>query len=519
MMNQSKTFAVLVLLGVAFLALEPNVVLAQEIKPTATNPPNASAAPAVANTAAGTNAAPAGDAAPPPSEAPKRSAADLEKLVAPIALYPDPLIATVLPASAYPLEIVQAARFVRDTNNLSKLDEQPWDENVKAVAQIPAAISNLDANISWTMELGDAFVNQQKEVMDAIQTMRLKAQKAGTLQTSSQQIVTVTNMVVENVTKEVVEIVPAQPSVIYVPTYNPVTVYYPPYGYVYNPVAPLLTFGAGMAVGAIIANNCNWHGGGVYHNHNDVNINRNVNINNNNRNEINNNRNDNIDNRQQNQNGRQDGRQQNQNGRQDAQNNRQDNRQQAGAQNGGQGGQQWKPDQSRLQKSGATGANDLKSREARGYGESAGQGGNLSQTGRNPNGAGTTPSANRPASGANAGANAGANRPAAGTGAGTGAGASANRPTSGTGAGAGAAANRPATQPASRPASQPASRPATQPSSGGSSAFSGSSSGSAARSSSSRGASSRSTSSGGGAAPRGGGGGGGGRGGGGGGRR
>src|ERR1043166_5058264 len=84
---------------------------------------------------------------PPPSAPPQRSAADLEKLVAPIALYPDPLIATILPASVYPLEIVQAARFVKDTNNLAKLDTQPWDSNVKAVARLPDVIAQMNENI------------------------------------------------------------------------------------------------------------------------------------------------------------------------------------------------------------------------------------------------------------------------------------------------------------------------------------------------------------------------------------
>src|SRR6185369_12421319 len=94
-------------------------------------------------------ASPAATPAPPPAAAAKRSMADLEKLVAPIALYPDPLIATILPASAYPLEIVEAARFVKDTNNIAKLDEQKWDDNVKAVARIPEVISQMDQNIAW----------------------------------------------------------------------------------------------------------------------------------------------------------------------------------------------------------------------------------------------------------------------------------------------------------------------------------------------------------------------------------
>jgi hypothetical protein len=350
------------------------------------------AAASAANASASTNASPSVPT-PPPSAPAQRSAADLEKLVAPVALYPDPLIAIVLPAAVYPLEIVQAARFVKNTNNIAKLDQQPWDDNVKAVARIPELISKLDSDIAWTSDLGQAFLNQPKEVMDTIQTLRLKAQQAGTLQSSPQQIVTVTN--------QVVEILPAQPQVVYVPTYDPVAVYYPTYGYVYNPVAPLVTFGVGMAVGAAIANNdCDWHGGGVYVGHHgvaawggghhddvDVDVNRKVNVENNGDVNINNNR-QNVENRQNNQ-------------------------------------QKWQPDQSRLQKSGSAAATDYQSREARGWGGSANQA-NLSPTSRNASGARsqprTTGTANSPA----------ANRPA-------------TQP-----------ASRPATQPAAnRPAAQP----------------------------------------------------------------
>ena len=151
--------------------------------------------------------APAATPAPPPSAPAKRSQADLEKLVAPIALYPDPLLATLLPASVYPLEIVQAARFVANTNNLAKLDEQPWDENVKAVARVPAVIQKMNEDLSWTMELGEAFLAQDKDVMDAIQNLRGKAQKAGTLQTSPQQVVTVTNTIVEKTVEQQVVVV------------------------------------------------------------------------------------------------------------------------------------------------------------------------------------------------------------------------------------------------------------------------------------------------------------------------
>src|SRR5262252_7229255 len=178
------------------------------------------------------------NAAAPPSAPVKKSADELQKLVEPIALHPDPLIAMILPASAYPLEIVQAARFVKDTNNIPKLDDQPWDDNVKEVAKFPEMIAKMDADLNWTTALGEAFVDQPKEVMDAIQALRAKAQKAGNLKTSEQQIVTVTNIVVmqtnisevTQVTKEIVQVAPANPQVVYVPTYPP-AVYYPPPAY------------------------------------------------------------------------------------------------------------------------------------------------------------------------------------------------------------------------------------------------------------------------------------------------
>ena len=107
--------------------------------------------------------APAATPAPPPSAPVKKSAAELQKLVEPIALHPDPLIAMILPAAAYPLEIVQAARFVKDTNNLPKLDEQPWDDNVKGVAKFPEMIAKMDQDLRWTMDLGQAFIDQSKE--------------------------------------------------------------------------------------------------------------------------------------------------------------------------------------------------------------------------------------------------------------------------------------------------------------------------------------------------------------------
>ncbi|NJO56309.1 MAG: DUF3300 domain-containing protein, partial [Rhodospirillales bacterium] len=145
-------------------------------------------------TAAAPSATPAPGkvAAAPPSAPPARSAADLESLAAPIALHPDPLISILLPAAVYPVEIVQAARFVKDTNNIPKIDAQPWDDNVKAVAKFPALIEQMDADLQWTVDLGVAFVEQPKELMDKIQELRGKAHQAGTLQTTPQQVVTVT---------------------------------------------------------------------------------------------------------------------------------------------------------------------------------------------------------------------------------------------------------------------------------------------------------------------------------------
>ena len=291
-----------------------------------------------------TNTAPAPAAVPPPSAPPKLSEADLEALVAPIALYPDPLVATILPASVYPLEIVQAARFVADTNNLARLDEQPWDDNVKAVARVPDALKKLNDDLTWTMKLGEAFLAQDKDLMDAIQRLRLRAEKAGMLRTTEQQVVIVTNTIVETavqqqvviVTNTIVQIVPSNPEIVYVPQYNPVYIYSPPPAYVYDPYAPVVTFAAGVAVGVWIGNSCDWHHGGCYHGdyhggHNtkikvegDVNIGSGNTIN-----------------------------------RGDRPAQRPDR------------GQKWQPDQSRLNRSGSAGATSARSQEARGWGSGA----------------------------------------------------------------------------------------------------------------------------------------------------
>src|SRR5215469_10445756 len=170
----------------------------------------------LATARAQTDAPASAGAAAPPSAPPQASEADLEKLVAPIALYPDPLLATLLPASVYPLDIVKAARFIADTNNIPKIDSQPWDENVKALARFPDVIKKMNDDLDWTSSLGDAFANDQKSVMNAIQVMRKKAEDAGSLKTTPEQTVTVTNTVVQQtvnqevvmVTNTVVQIVP-----------------------------------------------------------------------------------------------------------------------------------------------------------------------------------------------------------------------------------------------------------------------------------------------------------------------
>jgi Protein of unknown function (DUF3300) len=403
-------------------------------------------------------AAAAATPAPPPSAPVRRSAAELEELAKPIALYPDPLIGMILPASVYPVEIVQAARFVKNTNNLPLVDQQSWDENVKAVAQFPDLIARMDADLAWTVKLGQAFLEQPKELMDAIQALRAKAQKAGTLQTTAQQIVTVTNTVVEKtvdqqvvvVTNTIVEIQPANPQVIYVPTYT-YAVYYPPPAYVYNPYTPLVTFGVGVAVGAIIANNnhCDWHHGGVYWGGGGNYYNRNVNV------DIDRtvNRGDRVNNRTAN------------TGARPAQ-------------------QKWQPDQSRLRSSGA--APSAQTREARGWGGAGTQPAQRPAGGSIVNRPSQSPSSSivgtRPAGQPS---QYGSQRAAANT-----------QPARSTGAGA---------RPTSNWQQPAANRASPAPSNNRSSAFSGVNSGSSARSYSNRGATSRGGSGGG---MRGGGGGG-----------
>ena len=220
-------------------------------------------------------------ARPPNAQTIKPSPEQLDSLVAPIALYPDPLLAQVLAASTYPLEIVLLQRWLETNKNLKDKQladaaaKQTWDPSVQALAPLPEVVKLLGDNIQWTTDLGNAFLAQQSDVMDAVQRMRRKAQDKGALHTTQQQ--TVETRVIEN--NSVVVIEPANPEVVYVPAYEPAVVYgapvypYPPLYYPpgYYAAGAALAFGAGVLMGAWWGGGwgwgCGWGGGNVYINH------------------------------------------------------------------------------------------------------------------------------------------------------------------------------------------------------------------------------------------------------------
>jgi len=175
----------------------------------------------------------------------KLSSEALQKLVAPIALYPDPLLAQILPASTYPLEIVEAARLIKSSSDASKIDSQSWDPSVKAVAHYPSVLQMMNSKLDWTQQLGQAVMSQQPDVLAAVQALRQQAQKAGNLKSTPQQNVQSSN--------NSIAIVPADPQVIYVPTYNPTVVYAAP--------DPMYGFGAGFMMGAWMSMGFAWGGG------------------------------------------------------------------------------------------------------------------------------------------------------------------------------------------------------------------------------------------------------------------
>jgi Protein of unknown function (DUF3300) len=233
-----------------------------------------------------------------PSSSPADTAArippdQLDSLVAPIALYPDPLLAQVLAASTYPLEVVQLEQWLQQHQNLKDqqladaVQKENWDPSIQSMAALPDVVKQMADNVSWTSELGNAFLAQQSDVMDAVQRMRAKAQANGKLQ-SGDQIKVNTETVGS---QSVVVIEQANPQVVYVPSYDPTVVWGAPPVYAYPPITypgyyaagAALSFGAGIAMGAMWGGgwgyNVGWHGGG----NNTINVN---NVNNFNRNYV-----------------------------------------------------------------------------------------------------------------------------------------------------------------------------------------------------------------------------------------
>ena len=239
-------------------------------------------------------------AAAPEEQAPKIPNDQLDSLVAPIALYPDPLLAQVLAASTYPLEIMQLQQWLTKNPGLKDkalqeaVMKQPWDPSIQSMAALPDVVKRLADDIQWTTDLGNAVLAQQSDVMDAVQRMRSKAQEKGNLKSNDQM--KVETKVVEN--KQVIVVEQAKPDVVYVPSYEPTVVYGPP-AYPYPPIAypppgyyaagMAISFGVGMMVGAA------WGGGWCCNS--GWGSNNNININNNNTFVNNSNRQNNISNR------------------------------------------------------------------------------------------------------------------------------------------------------------------------------------------------------------------------------
>jgi Protein of unknown function (DUF3300) len=222
---------------------------------------------------------PANDTGNPTDPAPM-SASELQALVAPIALYPDALVAQILTASTFPDQVAIANYWMQQNKSLTgsalmqAVNTQSWDASIKALTEFPSVLTNLANNLTWTSSLGEAYHDQQAEVMTAIQTLRAQAKSAGNLKSSSQ-------ITVEQQSPQTIVIQPANPQIVYVPEYNPTVVYGTPYttpGYSAGDVAAagIIGFGAGIAVGALMSGgccgwgysswNCGWHGTAVvYH--------------------------------------------------------------------------------------------------------------------------------------------------------------------------------------------------------------------------------------------------------------
>jgi hypothetical protein len=186
---------------------------------------------------------------PPPSQA--LTPDQLDDLVAPVALYPDPLVSQILVASTYPLELVQALQWLERNPGLTgaaltqAAEQQNWDPSIQALVVFPDLVKRLNQDITWTTNLGNAFLGQQADVMDAVQRMRLKAEQAGKLSSTSQQTVTTTN----DSGQPVIAIEPANPQIIYLPQYDPAYIWGPPMYYPYASwYYPSAYFGFGMGI-------------------------------------------------------------------------------------------------------------------------------------------------------------------------------------------------------------------------------------------------------------------------------
>jgi len=218
---------------------------------------------------------------PSPPQAAKQSPEQLQQLVAPIALYPDALVAQILAAATYPEQIVEAGKWMEKHKDLEsgklakEVNKEHWDPGVKALTQFPAVLANMNQNLAWTSELGDASVNQPQDLNQAIQDMRQRARQAGNLKTTPQQTV--------NTSGNTIVIQPATPDVVYVPQYDPWLVYgdplamfpgwYPYPGLFWD--GPGIGFGLGFGIGFFAGFGWgwnhwgyDWHGGRGLYNHN-----------------------------------------------------------------------------------------------------------------------------------------------------------------------------------------------------------------------------------------------------------
>ena len=202
------------------------------------------------------------------------SADTLDQLVAPIALYPDALVAQILAAATYPAEVVEADRWIQQHKDLKgdalgqAVDPQSWDPSVKALTQFPSVLEMMDKNLAWTSSLGDAYVNGEQNVLDAVQVMRQRAQQAGNLKSTQQETVTSDG--------QTIAIEPTDPEVVYVPEYDPWVVYGAPLPYYPEWVGfpglyvdgPGIAFGLGVGIGVFGGFGWGWHHWGTdWHRH------------------------------------------------------------------------------------------------------------------------------------------------------------------------------------------------------------------------------------------------------------